>query len=102
MTPTPITDASIDALIEQAKPVLRSSIRAACEQLIPIHLVEIGKIPLPSGQQWQLVLAIMTEPMSNLVSAVALQGYPGIFSAFEKAQKSAEPAKVSGGFSIPG
>jgi len=98
MTPQPITDESIDALIEQAKPILRQSIRAAITQLVPIHLLEIAKIPLPSGQQWQLVLAVMTEPASNLVAGTMLNGFPSMIAAFEKMQK---PAPQSG-FSIPG
>ena len=48
----PISDEQIDALIEEARPNLRAMIRGSFEQLVPVHLLEIGKIPLPSGQMW--------------------------------------------------
>ena len=91
----PITDESIDALIEAARPALRNSIRAAVEKLMPIHLFEIAKIPLQTGQQWQLVIAVMTEPMSALLSGTALHGFPGMMAAFEKMQKQAAAAPSS-------
>ena len=97
--PQPLTDESIDALIEAARPALRSSIRASIEKLVPVHMFEVAKIPLPSGQQWQLVIAVMTEPMSSILAATALQGFPAMLAAFEKMQKPAAPPS---GFSIPG
>lgn len=102
MTPQPATDEQLNALIEQAKPALRESIRAAIEKLAPIQMFEIAKVPLQSGQQWQLVIAVMLEPMSALVSGTVLQGVPTMMAAYEKLQKPAAPAPKPNAFGIPG
>jgi hypothetical protein len=94
-----ITDAQLDALIEQARPNLRASIRAAIEQLSPIHFFEIAKVPLESGQQWQLSIAVMLEPMAGLISGMILQGVPPMMQAYEKLKA---PAPQKNGLSIPG
>jgi hypothetical protein len=98
LTPQPITDEQLDALIEAVRPQLRGMMRGAFEKLIPVHFLEVGKIPLPSGAQWQVVLAVMTEPMAALVGATALSGFPAMQAAFEKLRE--QPATT--GFSVPG
>jgi hypothetical protein len=94
-----ITDTQLDALIEAARPNLRAAIRASVEQLSPIHFFEIAKVPLQSGQEWTLNIAVMLEPMSTLISGMILQGVPPMMQAYEKL-KAPEPAKS--GFSVPG
>lgn len=102
MTPQPATDEQINALIEQCRPALLNSIRAAIEKLAPIQMFEIAKVPLQSGQQWQLVIAVMLEPMSALVSGTVLQGVPAMMGAYEKLQKPAAPPSKPNAFGIPG
>jgi hypothetical protein len=96
VTPQPVTDQAIDALIEASRDNLRAAIRAAVEKLAPVHLFEIAKVPLQSGQQWNLVIAVMLEPMAGLVGATMLQGVPAMMAAYEKMQVKPVP------FSIPG
>lgn len=64
-------------------------------------MMEAAIIPLPSGQQWKLVLAVMTEPMAALAGAVLLTGVPAMSAAFQKAQDQASP-RPSGGLMVPG
>jgi hypothetical protein len=94
-----MTDQQIDAYIEMARPNLRAAIRASVEQLSPIHFFEIGKVPLQSGGEWSLNIAVMLEPMSGLISGMILHGVPPMMQAYEKL-KSPEPPKT--GFSVPG
>jgi hypothetical protein len=102
MNPQPITDQQIDALIETARPQLRAMIRGVF-QGEPLHFLKIGEQPLPSGQTWQVVVAVMNEPFAAVASGTLMQGVPALMKAYEKLNKPAEPAIPStAGFSIPG
>lgn len=95
-----ITDQQIDDLIEAAKPNFRIALRAAMEHSAPAHMFEIAKLPLTSGQEWPVVVAILLEPMAAMLTHTILQGVPAMFAAYEKAQKPAAPQ--ASGFAIPG
>jgi hypothetical protein len=93
-----VTDEQIDALIESVKPNLRAAIRASfAPTFAPAHFLIMGTIPLPSGQEWKLVLAVMSEPTAEIVGTLVLQGVPGMTAAW---QKMASPPAA--GFSAPG
>ena len=80
-----ITDSQIDAHLETIKPRLRAAIRAAFEQLAPVNFLKLAEIPLPSGQTWQLVLAVMTEPTAKLFwGTQAWQAYQRCLPATER------------------
>jgi hypothetical protein len=102
VNPQPITDQSLDALIEAARPNLREALRRGLQDLVPVSMMEAAIIPLPSGQQWKLVLAVMTEPMAALAGAVLLTGVPAMSAAFQKAQDPAPVPPTSGGLMVPG
>lgn len=104
MTPQspPITDVQLDALIETARPVLRDCLRAAIKDYAPVHFIELGKIPLASGAEWSLMLAVMIEPFAALAGATMLQGMPAMQAAYAKLQKAPEIPPPGSGFSVPG
>jgi hypothetical protein len=105
VTPQPITDEALDQIIETARPYLRKAIRESMTNLVPMSMFEIAKIPLPSGQLWSLMLAIMTEPVSGLVQGTVLHGMPALMAGFQKMQTAPPPAvpaaPASRGFKIP-
>jgi hypothetical protein len=99
--PLPITDQQIDALIEQVRPQLRQMIRGVF-QGEPLHFLEIGKMPLPSGQTWQVVIAVMNEAFAGVASGTLMVGLPAFMKAYEKMNKPAAVPVSEGAFSIPG
>jgi hypothetical protein len=86
-----ITDQQIDAHLESIKPRLRAAIRAAYEQLAPVNFLKVSDIPLPSGQSWQLVLGVMTEPMAELLAHTAMAGAPAMLASYGKMQQAPSP-----------
>lgn len=101
--PQPITDTQIDALIETAKPAIRNMIRDVFSGVSPCNFLEIGKMPLPTGQEWQVVICIMNEAFAAVAAPTLLTGIPGLMDAYKKATTPATaPPPSPGGFSIPG
>lgn len=98
----PVTDEQLDSLIEAARPNLRNCFRAAIEQHAPVHFFEVAKLPLASGAEWSLVIAVMIEPFAALAGATMLQGMPAMQAAYAKLQKAPETAPLGSGFSVPG
>lgn len=103
MTPSPqeLSDEALDQLIEAARPSLRHMLRSTIKNEVPIHMVEIAKVPLPSGQQWSVTLAVMNEPFSVLAACTLMQGVPGMRAAFDKLNAKPETADPPPGFEIP-
>lgn len=97
-----ITDSQIDAHLESIKHRLRAAIRAAYDQLAPVNFLKVSDIPLPSGQNWQLVLAVMIEPMAELLAHTAMAGAPAMLASYAKMQQSATPGPTPSDSLIPG
>jgi hypothetical protein len=100
VNPQPITDESIDALLEVARPSLRQAMRNALEHLEPVGMMPVAIITLPSsGNHWNLFLAVMIEPVAALLQG----GFPAMQASFSKTQPSAPPVPpTSGGLMVPG
>jgi hypothetical protein len=64
-----VSDEEIDALIDRAKPELRKAFRSILNGSA-VHFFNIGSQPLTSGERWDVVACIMSEPISRLVESV--------------------------------
>ena len=92
-----MTDPELDQIIEGARPQLRQALRAALDGTGPITMFPMPvNIPLPSGQNWSIAGAIITEPYLVLVAAL-LQGIVAHRNAMEKAN---QPVQIQT-FEIP-
>ena len=100
MDRAPITDEQLDSLIESNRQNFRTALRACMESLQPIMWFEIAKLPLPSGEQWQVGVAIALEPMAQMMMALSLQGMPAMEAAYRKLQTPQNPPQGAG-FTIP-
>lgn len=64
-----VSDEELDAFIDRAKPDLRIALRTILNGGAA-HYFNIGSQPLPSGQRWDVVACIMSEPIARLVETV--------------------------------
>lgn len=67
---TDMTDADLDTFIDQAKPELRNALRAVLTGQSAQYLFDIAALPLPNGQTWAIVCAVLNEPVATMVEAI--------------------------------
>lgn len=100
-----MTDAEIDAIIDQAKPELRKVIRNTLEHKNTAMWFPLGMIPFENKQTWSVVCFVMIEPLAELVYPLLATGVPKMIgSQMKPSMKPVEQqsAPVSGGIPIPG
>lgn len=97
MTPDQELDARVDAVIEAATPNLKIALRNVLSSRDHAAMFDAAYMPLPSGQQWQVSIAVMSEPFAAIATPILSIGMNAMMRSFEKLQKPAEP-----GFSVPG
>jgi hypothetical protein len=84
MTPAfAVTDDTIDQLIDSARVPLREAIKQALATE-SASMLEIMKLPLPSGEQWGVAVCVMTEPYAILTAAMIANGIPGFQNSLLK------------------
>lgn len=87
MTPSgvqPITDESLDLLIDTARANMRKALRHVLEGN-SIGMFEIAKQPLASGQSWSIIFAIMSEPIAAFIDCSVVRGLPTMKAVYDKA-----------------
>lgn len=93
MTPSQsVTDESLDQLIESARPQLREALKQAIASE-SVAMLELMKLPLPSGQLWSVTLMVMTEPFAVLAASLLGQGVPAMQQSL---MKRSQPAPAAG------
>ena len=107
-----MTDEQLDAIIEAAKPNLRTAIRQTTEQKQLAMMLNLGMVTFSNKQTWNVSCFVMTEPMAELVGPLIMHGVPNMIQAQMKPHMKpgeappspAQPAQPPkrGGFSIPG
>jgi hypothetical protein len=96
----PISDEGLDQLIDAMRPQIREAIRAVFEGS-QCNMFELAQLPLPSGQKWSLVMAIMIEPFAAFAAHALMQGVPAMRASFEKQNAPAPSLPAGSGFEFP-
>lgn len=95
---TPLQDVQLlDGLIEQFRPQLRQMLAAAISLQQPFAMVPVGKAPLPSGQQWDIFVAVLIEPFACVAQGALVHGMGSALESYAKLN----PAAPQGGFDVP-
>ena len=95
-----ISDQQLDQMIDAVRPGLRGMLRNALTLSDPCSMLRIGLIPLKSGQQWEVVIAVLAEPFARMAKCALLDGWGSAMQSYEKLQ--APTPQGAGGFQIPG
>jgi hypothetical protein len=96
-----MTDQDLDALIEQARPELRTALRGILEGKHPDMMFPLGRIPFPNQQFWDVTCLVMIEPIHKLIAPLLVHGIPNMFASQAKPHMKPGAAPPADGTPAP-
>lgn len=96
----PLTDAQIDQLIDQQKPMLRTVLKSILSGAKPFEGVKWGDMQIPNGNLCGIYLYAVNEPIANLIGGT-LQGFAGLNEALTRINTPKQGAPAAGANGVP-